>query len=143
MQARIVARNREVAQKSRCDPRSSLRTAPALLRKYRLGGWLTVALEGRQVVWTEDAGAREAQAQMDGCYVVESDLPVAAASTQQVHDRYVDLTRVERDFRTLKTGLLEIRPVFLRKADRTRACGGKHAGVEAGANWTGAWHRWD
>jgi hypothetical protein len=37
-----------------------------------------------------------------------------------VHDRYLDLTRVERDFRTLKTGLLEIRPVFLRKADRTR-----------------------
>ena len=41
-------------------------------------------------------------------------------STQAVHDRYLDLTRVERDFRTLKTGLLEIRPVFLRKADRTR-----------------------
>ena len=37
-----------------------------------------------------------------------------------MHDRYLDLTRVERDFRTLKTGLLEIRPVFLRKADRTR-----------------------
>jgi len=52
--------------------------------------------------------------------MVESDLPVTTASTQQVHDRYLDLTRVERDFRTLKTGLLEIRPVFLRKADRTR-----------------------
>ena len=57
---------------------------------------------------------------MYGCYVVESDLPVAAATTQAVHDRYLDLTRVERDFRTLKTGLLEIRPVFLRKANRTR-----------------------
>jgi hypothetical protein len=52
--------------------------------------------------------------------VVQSDLPVAAATMQAVHDRYLDLTRVERDFRTLKTGLLEIRPVFLRKADRTR-----------------------
>ena len=40
--------------------------------------------------------------------------------TGQVHDRDVDLTRVERDLRTLKTGLLEIRPVFLRKAARTR-----------------------
>jgi transposase len=30
------------------------------------------------------------------------------------------LTRVERDFRTLKTGLLEIRPVFLRQAQRSR-----------------------
>ena len=71
-------------------------------------------------MWEEDAVGREAQGQLDGCYVVESDLPEAAATTQAVHDRYVDLTRVERDFRTLKTGLLEIRPVFLRKASRTR-----------------------
>ena len=42
------------------------------------------------------------------------------ASTQQVHDRYLDLTKVERDFRTLKTGLLELRPIFLRKEGRTR-----------------------
>ena len=42
------------------------------------------------------------------------------ASPQQVHDRYLDLTQVERDFRTLKTGLLELRPIFLRKEKRTR-----------------------
>jgi len=35
-------------------------------------------------------------------------------------DRYGDLQRVERDFRTLKTGLLELRPIFLRKVGRTR-----------------------
>ena len=120
VQARIQARNGEVEQKPRCEPESSLRAAQALLKKYRLASWVSVRLEGRRVVWTEDAAARKVQEQLDGCYVVESDLPVAAASTQQVHDRYVDLTRVERDFRTLKTGLLEIRPVFLRKAERTR-----------------------
>jgi hypothetical protein len=120
VRGRMMARNAEVEQKPRCDPESSLRAAQALVQKYRLGGWVRVRLEGRQVVWTEDGAAREVEAQLDGCYVVESDLPVAVASAQQVHDRYVDLTRVERDFRTLKTGLLEIRPVFLRKAERTR-----------------------
>jgi hypothetical protein len=120
VRARMAARNATVEQKPRCEPASSLRAAQGLVQKYRLGAWVAVRLEGRQVVWTEDAAAREAEAQLDGCYVVESDLPVAVASPQQVHDRYVDLTRVERDFRTLKTGLLEIRPVFLRKAERTR-----------------------
>ena len=52
--------------------------------------------------------------------MVESDLPKAVATTQQVHDRYMGLTQVERDFRTLKTGLLELRPIFLRKKERTR-----------------------
>jgi len=120
VRARLEARNAKVEQKPRCEPESSLRAAQALVKKYRLSGWVSLRLEGRQVVWTEDAAARQVEAQLDGCYVVESDLPVDAASTQQVHDRYVDLTRVERDFRTLKTGLLEIRPVFLRKAERTR-----------------------
>jgi hypothetical protein len=116
----IQARNALVEKQPRCEPESSLRGAQGRLQKYHLGGWVSVRLEGRQVVWTEDAPAREAEAQLDGCYVVESDLPAAVADTQAVHDRYLDLTRVERDFRTLKTGLLEIRPVFLRKADRTR-----------------------
>ena len=116
----IETRNATVAKQPRCEPASSLRGAQARLKTYRLGGWVSVRLEGRQVVWTEDAAAREREAQLDGGYVIESDLPVAAASPQAVHDRYLDLTRVERDFRTLKTGLLEIRPVFLRKAERTR-----------------------
>jgi hypothetical protein len=114
----IKARNAAVTKSARCDPQSSLRGAR--VTKYRLGGWVSVRLEGRQVVWTEDAAARATEAQLDGCYVMESDLPAAAADPQAVHDRYLDLTRVERDFRTLKTGLLEIRPVFLRQADRTR-----------------------
>jgi hypothetical protein len=116
----IGARNAVVAKQPRCEPESSLRGAQGRVQKYRLGGWVSVRLAGRQVVWTEDAVAREQEAQLDGCYVVESDLPVGAATPQAVHDRYLDLTRVERDFRTLKTGLLEIRPVFLRKAVRTR-----------------------
>jgi transposase len=120
VQAKITARNQEVERKPRSDPNSSLKQAQALLVRYRLQGWVQVALEGRRVVWTEDAAARQKQAQLDGCYVIESDLPKEVASTQQVHDRYLDLTKVERDFRTLKTGLLELRPIFLRKEGRTR-----------------------
>ena len=116
----IQARNTEVARHPRCQAGASLRGAQARLQTYGLEGWVSVRLEGRQVVWMEDLAAREQEAQLDGCYVIESDLPAGAAGPQAVHDRYLDLTRVERDFRTLKTGLLEIRPVFLRKANRTR-----------------------
>lgn len=120
VQAKITARNQQVEQKPRSKPDSSLKQAQALLTRYRLRGWVKVELAGRQVVWTEDAAARQRQAELDGCYVIESDLPKEVADTQQVHDRYLDLTQVERDFRTLKTGLLELRPIFLRKEGRTR-----------------------
>jgi hypothetical protein len=51
-----------------------------------------------------------------------ADLSVARddPSSQQVHDSYLSLGKVERDFRTLKTGLLEVRPVWVRKQSRTR-----------------------
>jgi transposase len=120
VQAKITARNEQVSKKPRSKPESSLKQAQALLVRYRLAGWVKVELAGRKVVWTEDEAARQKQAELDGCYVIESDLPKEVANTQQVHDRYLDLTRVERDFRTLKTGLLELRPIFLRKEDRTR-----------------------
>ena len=120
VQAKITARNLEVEHKPRTEPNSSLKQAQALLSKYRLQGWVKVELAGRKVVWTEDAAARQKRAELDGCYVIETDLAKEVASTQQVHDRYLDLTQVERDFRTLKTGLLELRPIFLRKEGRTR-----------------------
>ena len=42
-----------------------------------------------------------------------------AFSTKQVVERYLALQKVERDFRTMKTGELELHPIFLRKAERT------------------------
>lgn len=120
VQAKIQARNQAVETSAKKQEQSSLRQAEGLLKQYHLSAWVKVCLEGRRVVWTEDAAARQQREQLDGCYVVESDLPKAAATTQQVHDRYLGLTQVERDFRTLKTGLLELRPIFLRKEERTR-----------------------
>ncbi|HRP05510.1 MAG TPA: hypothetical protein PLV87_11415, partial [Opitutaceae bacterium] len=49
----------------------------------------------------------------------QTDVPAAAADTRTVHTRYMSLIEVERDFRTMKTGLLELRPIFQRKAGRT------------------------
>ena len=40
---------------------------------------------------------------------------------ESVHSRYKDLAMVESAFRTCKTGHLELRPIYLRKAGRTRA----------------------
>jgi transposase len=47
-------------------------------------------------------------------------VPAEHLSTQEVHDRYQDLQDVERNFRRLKTAFLEVRPIFVRKEQRTR-----------------------
>jgi transposase len=59
-------------------------------------------------------------AELDGCYVVKTDVPKGELDKQTAHDRYKDLSKVEFAFRTMKTTLEEIRPIFVRKQDRTR-----------------------
>ncbi len=59
-------------------------------------------------------------AKLEGCYVIKTDLPGEAADAKTIHKRYKDLALVEKSFRTMKS-MLEIRPIFVRKANRTRA----------------------
>ena len=56
---------------------------------------------------------------LDGCYVMKSDLPAEVAK-ETIHDRYKDLADVEWAFRTCKTGLLELRPIFAQTEESTR-----------------------
>lgn len=120
VQAKVDLRSAYVAAHPRAKADVSLRQAERWLVTYKLGTFVRATLEDRRVELVVDA-ARQAQVEaLDGCYVVLSDVPTAIASAQTLWDRYGDLQRVERDFRTLKTGLLELRPIFLRKAGRTR-----------------------
>ena len=68
----------------------------------------------------KNEAAIERGLELAGCYVVTSDVPKEQMSGQEVHDSYVGLQKVEQDFRAMKTGLLEVRPVFVRKESRTR-----------------------
>lgn len=121
VQKKVDARNEAVAGSERASPDVSLRHAQGWLSAYKLDRFVTPRLEGRAVVLDIDAAAKARTEQLDGCYVVVSDAPKATADAATLWDRHGDLQKVERDFRLFKTGLLEIRPLFLRKAGRTRA----------------------
>ena len=88
--------------------------------RHKLTGLVAIQLEGTQLKLQRNEEAIRRALELAGCYVVTTDVAPAAMSAQQVHDSYVSLQKVERDFRTLKTGLLEVRPVWVRKESRTR-----------------------
>jgi hypothetical protein len=48
-----------------------------------------------------------------------TDLPAVIADARTVHGRSMNLMAGERDFRPIKTGQPELRPIFLRNAERT------------------------
>jgi hypothetical protein len=99
----------------------------ARIQQLEIAAWLQIEVFGRTLVLRVDSAARAEAAQLDGCYVIKTDLPVSAASTQEVHDHFKDLTQVEQAFRTCKTIHLETPPIHVRT--ETRSCSGGDVGL--------------
>lgn len=125
-QAAVEKRLNDCNQTLARSPRAQLAVARRHLLRYiaqlKLDGWLTVRKRRgqRQLELVKDQAALEAQSQLDGCYVLHTDLPPHAASAQTVHERYRDLAHVEQGFRTCKTVQLEMRPWFVTCEASTR-----------------------
>ena len=67
-----------------------------------------------------EAGVAEEQ-QLDGLYIVRSNVEPEQFDAAQTVRAYKDLAKVERAFRSLKTVDLKVRPIHHRRADRVRA----------------------
>jgi transposase len=120
LQTLVATRNAKVAASPRCQPAAGLGHLQAWIKRHKLTNVVTVRLDGRCLTVDSDAAAQEQALQLAGCYVLETDVSPALLDTHTAHDRYKDLAHVEHDFRTMKTGLLEVRPIFVRKESRTR-----------------------
>ena len=118
---KIAERNAFVAKSKRASAEKGLVALQRWLKSHKLVKFVTLTLEERGIVCAIDEDARAADALLDGCYILETDVPKVMMEAKTVDERYRDLQQVERNFRTVKTTFLEIRPIFLRKAERTKA----------------------
>jgi len=121
LEAALKKANTYLTEHPRAKVGTQQRLLEARLKSFKAQEWLAVHVKEQRLELTLDAEALKTAAQLDGCYVVETDLKTAQADAQTIHDRYKDLAYVERDFRTLKTGHLEFRPWFVCTADNTQA----------------------
>jgi transposase len=106
-------------------PRAKVNVAKGIVekkaKKLKIDTWVSINTKGRNISLEIKETELEEEEKLDGCYVIKTDLLVETASKQTVHDRYKGLAEVEWAFRTMKTTLLHIRGIFVRKANRTRA----------------------
>ena len=121
LEALLRQANQYLDEHKRAQVQTQRRRLAARLEQLKVQDWLKLKIKKGRLVLTQDTAALQAAAQLDGCYVVETDLQKSQADAQTIHDRYKDLAYVERDFRTLKTGHLEFRPWFVCTADNTHA----------------------
>ena len=116
----VAERNAYLAGHPRAKTQTALTRVRAKINHLRVNGWLHVVQEGRALRLALDEDARQAESRLDGCYVIDTDVPAEDADKALIHDRYKDLARVERGFRVSKTGHLELRPIYVRNEKSTR-----------------------
>ncbi|MGH8613166.1 MAG: IS1634 family transposase [Gammaproteobacteria bacterium] len=121
LREQLAQRNSFVQTHRRANPKAGLEQLQRWIKHHKLQAFVSLTLEDRSLHCTVDEEAMARSALLDGCYVLETDVRPQHMDTQTVDARYRDLQQVERNFRTLKTGFLEVRPIFLRKAARTKA----------------------
>jgi transposase len=117
----ITQRNAFVRQSKRAKPAAGLRQIKQWVQRHKLHGFVTLSLEQDQIHCEIDSEKKAEEALLDGCYVLETTVPAEQMDGQTVDARYRDLQKVERNFKTIKTDFLEVRPIYLRKAERTKA----------------------
>lgn len=105
----------------RANPQLALQRAIAKCKDLAISDWVTCSLEERIISLVINEEQRKEDAILDGCYVLKTDLSSQVASKEIIHARYKDLAYVEHAFRSSKTAHLEMRPIYLRLEQRTRA----------------------
>jgi hypothetical protein len=115
-------RNAYLSEHPRAHVATALRALRRRVEKLRVGEWVEIVADEatRTVTLRVDEAARTEAAKLDGCYVLKTDLAPDAADKETIHARYKDLALVEKAFRTSKTVELQVRPVHVRLATRTR-----------------------
>jgi transposase len=92
------------------------------LEKTKMGKYFTWSVEeGGLLSWTRDQSRVEADAALDGCYVIKTTVAATQMDKDTVVKTYKSLSQVEQAFRNMKRVSLEMRPMWHKTEDRIRA----------------------
>ncbi|OOK68347.1 putative transposase [Mycobacterium kansasii] len=92
-----------------------------VIDKYKMAKHLHVTITDTTVTITRRHTQISAEAALDGIYVLRTSVPASDLASAAVINAYKNLANVERDFRSLKTDDLDLRPIHHRLEDRVRA----------------------
>jgi transposase len=92
-----------------------------VINKYKVSKHFTLDIDDHHLSFYRRDDLIQAEAALDGIYVVRTSLNKERASAEDAVRSYKMLSNVERAFRSLKTVDLKVRPIYHHLEDRVRA----------------------
>jgi hypothetical protein len=107
--AKIAAR---VAAGRLTDPDKTGLTAGKVINKRKVAKHFILDISAGQITWQRDHAAIAAEAATDGIHVIRTPVPAETLGASAAAAAYKGLSRLERDFRSLKADDLDLRPIW-------------------------------
>ena len=92
-----------------------------VINQHKVGKHFSTAISDDSFSFRRDQEKIATEAELDGLYIVRSNVEPELFDAEQTVRAYQDLAKVERAFRSMKTVDLKVRPTYHRRADRMRA----------------------
>ena len=89
--------------------------------RHNMAEHFTLTIADGQFNFTRDEANITREAALDGIHIIRTSVPEATMGAGTVVNTYKSLARVERDFRSIKSIDLDLRPIHHWTADRVRA----------------------
>jgi Transposase DDE domain len=103
------------------DPAAIGLRAGKVLDKRKMAKHITLDIAEGRISWSRDQASIDAEALTDGIYVIRTPVPADTLSPAATVAAYKGLSRLERDFRSIKADDLDLRPIWHRLEDRVKA----------------------
>jgi hypothetical protein len=92
-----------------------------IIGKHKVGKHFHRTITDTSLTYHRDQAGIDAQAALDGIYVLRTSVPASDLNPAAVVQSYKNLAHLERDFRSIKTDDLDLRPIHHRLTDRVKA----------------------
>lgn len=89
--------------------------------KYKVTKLFHTTISDEGFTYHRNQETIDTQAALDGIYVIRTNVEAGVLSPAEVVEAYKDLANIERDFRSIKTDDLQVRPIRHRLDDRVKA----------------------
>jgi len=103
------------------DPGKIGLRAGQILNKRKMAKHFILDITEGRISWQRDQASIDTEALTDGIYVIRTPVPAETLDPPAAVAAYKSLSRLERDFRSIKADDLELRPIWHRLEDRVRA----------------------
>ena len=102
------------------DPAAIGLRAGRVLNKRKMAKHFVLDIAEGRITWQRDQASIDAEAATDGIYVIRTPVSAETLGAAAAAAAYKGLSRLERDFRSIKADDLDLRPIWHRLEERVR-----------------------